>query len=117
MKIIYKITYPNWKIYIWKDLTNSINYFWSANRKLIEQDFNDEERKSFTITRDILWSSKNSLDKEVNEKEVEFIKKYSSNNPLIWYNQWPKFKETKYEKLLEEKLEEWNDKKHDNLFN
>lgn len=27
MKIIYKITYPNGKIYIGKDLTNSINYW------------------------------------------------------------------------------------------
>ncbi len=31
MKVIYKITYPNGKIYIGKDLTDSINYFGSAN--------------------------------------------------------------------------------------
>ena len=29
MKIIYKVTYPNGKIYIGKDLTDSINYFGS----------------------------------------------------------------------------------------
>jgi hypothetical protein len=27
MKVIYKITYPNGKIYIGKDLTGSLNYF------------------------------------------------------------------------------------------
>jgi hypothetical protein len=32
MKIIYKITYPNGKIYVGKDLTDSINYFGSAAR-------------------------------------------------------------------------------------
>lgn len=31
MKVVYKITYPNNKIYIGKDLTDSINYFGSAN--------------------------------------------------------------------------------------
>jgi hypothetical protein len=35
MKVIYMITYPNGKIYIGKDLTDSINYFGSANSKLI----------------------------------------------------------------------------------
>ena len=30
-KIIYKITYPNGKIYIGKDLTNSINYHKTQN--------------------------------------------------------------------------------------
>ncbi len=32
MKIIYKITYPNGKIYDGSDLTDSINYFGSASR-------------------------------------------------------------------------------------
>ncbi len=92
MKIIYKITYPNGKIYIGKDLTNSINYFGSANSKLIEKDFTNEERDDFTIRRQIIWKSELASDKEVNEKEVEFILKYNSNNPEIGYNQWPKFK-------------------------
>jgi hypothetical protein len=29
-KVVYKITYPNGKIYIGQDLTDSINYFGSA---------------------------------------------------------------------------------------
>ena len=50
MKVIYKISYPNGKIYIGKDLTDSINYFGSANSKLIEKDFTKEQRqKKFTI--------------------------------------------------------------------
>lgn len=31
MKLIYKITYPNGKIYIGKDLTYNINYFGIEN--------------------------------------------------------------------------------------
>ncbi len=32
MKVIYKITYPNGKIYIGKDLTNTLNYFYGNFR-------------------------------------------------------------------------------------
>ena len=92
MKVIYKITYPNNKIYIGKDLTDSINYFGSASSELIATDFTREERRVFTITKEILWESESASDKEVNQKEVEFIKKLDSNNPAIGYNQWPKYK-------------------------
>lgn len=91
MKWIYKITYPNGKIYIGKDLTGTFRYFGSPNSKLLEQDFTDEEKKDFTIRREILWQSKNSTDEEVNKKEVEFITKFQSNNPEIGYNRWPKY--------------------------
>lgn len=92
MKIIYKITYPNGKIYIGKDLTDNINYFGSANSKLIEQDFTREERRDFMIRKEIIWESEEATDNEVNKKEVEYIKMFESNNPDVGYNQWPKYK-------------------------
>lgn len=92
MKWIYKITYPNGKIYIGKDLTGSINYFGSADGSLIEKDFTLEQRQDFSIRREILFESETAFDSEINKKEIEFIKKYKSNNPAIGYNQWPKFK-------------------------
>lgn len=90
MKVIYKITYPNGKIYVGKDLTGTLNYFGSANSKLIERDFIQEQIHDFTIRKQILWESATATDKEVNLKEVEFIKELKSNNPSIGYNQWPK---------------------------
>jgi len=91
MNVIYKITYPNGKIYIGQDRTNSINYFGSADSNLIAADFTRKERQSFTITRDILWESETASQSEVTQKEVEFIKHFGSNDPAIGYNQWPKF--------------------------
>ncbi len=93
MKLIYKITYPNGKIYIGKDLTGTFRYFGSPNSKLLESDFSEEEKMDFTIRREILWQSDEATDKEVNKKEVELILKYESNNPQIGYNRTPKFKE------------------------
>lgn len=92
MKVIYKITYPNGKIYIGKDLTDSINYFGSADSKLIEKDYTREQRKDFSIRKEIIWESETANDQEVNQKEIDFITHYKSNDPAIGYNQWPKYK-------------------------
>lgn len=92
MKVIYKITYPNGKIYIGKDLTDSINYFGSANSRLIEKDFTREQRKDSTKWKEKLQELETATDEEVSRKEIEYIKYYNSNNPSIGYNQWPKFK-------------------------
>ena len=92
MKQVYKITYPNKKIYVGKDLTGTLNYFGSANSRDIEADFSAEEMRDFTIKKQIIWESETATDKEVNAKEVELILSHQSNNPLIGYNKWPKFK-------------------------
>ena len=92
MKWIYKITYPNEKIYVGKDLTGSITYFGSPNSKLVQQDFANFQTQSFSITRDILWQSDEATDQEVNQMEIHFIQKLHSNDPVVGYNQWPKFK-------------------------
>lgn len=89
MKVVYKITYPNGKIYIGKDLTNSINYFGSANSALIALDFTQEQRRDFTIRREILWESETATAAEVSRVEVEAIRVYRSNDPDIGYNRWP----------------------------
>jgi hypothetical protein len=93
-KVIYKITYPNGKIYVGKDLVDTLNYFGSADSKLIEKDFTREQRKDFTIRKEILFETENLTDREINKIEVDFIKQFQSNNPTIGYNQWPKFKDT-----------------------
>ena len=51
--VIYKITYPNGKIYVDQDRTDSINYFSSASSKLIAEDFTREQRQDFTIRKDL----------------------------------------------------------------
>ena len=91
MKVVYRITYPNGKIYIGKDLTDSITYFGSASDDLVARDFTREQRRDFTIRKQILWESESASDAEVNAKEVELIHDHRSNDPRIGYNRWPKF--------------------------
>ena len=50
MKVGYKITYPNDKIYVGKDLTDRISYFGSASDALIAKDYTREQRRDLTIS-------------------------------------------------------------------
>jgi hypothetical protein len=91
MNVIYRTTYPNGKIYIGQDRMNSTNYFGSV-QALIAQDFTSDQRRSFTVTRDILWENETASRSEVNRVEIEFILRYRSNDPSVGYNQSPLFK-------------------------
>lgn len=86
---IYKITYPNGKIYIGQDRTNDINYFGSAKSHLIEQDLH-EDRNELCIRKEIIYETENNSIKDLNKKEFELIRFYKSNHPAIGYNQRPK---------------------------
>jgi hypothetical protein len=93
MKVIYKITYPNGKIYIGQDITDTINYFGSPNSKLIEQDFTREQRQDFTIRKEILLEFPDTTDnREIFRREAALIIQYEANNPSKGYNRNPKFK-------------------------
>lgn len=92
LQIIYKITYPNGKIYVGQDRTNSINYFGSASHDLVGADFTPDQRRDFTVRREVLWESETATRAEITAMEVKLIRELGSNNPAIGYNQWPPFK-------------------------
>ena len=69
------------------DLTDTLNYFGSADSKLIERDFRREQRRDFTIRKEILWESDSASDAEVRRMEVEFIRQLRSNDLTIGYKQ------------------------------
>ena len=89
-KVVYKITYPNGKIYIGQDVTDSINYFGSASDQLIARDFTREQRRDFAVRKQILWESETATEAEVSAKEVELILANRANEPAIGYNQSPR---------------------------
>ena len=90
-KAIYKITYPNGKIYVGKDLTGTLTYFGSPDSSLIALDFPPEQRLDFSVRKEILWESVTATDSEVNQAEVRFIRALRSNDPTVGYNRWPRF--------------------------
>jgi hypothetical protein len=93
MKQVYKLTYPTGRIYIGKDSFGSARYMGSPDPDLINADFatlSDEQRRDYTIRKQILWESETATEAELSAKEVELIRKYRSNDPNIRYNRWPK---------------------------
>ncbi len=89
-KIIYKITYPNGKIYIGKDLTNTLTYFGSVNSEMVTQDFSEEQQRDFTVRKQVIFESDSA--EEINKLEAQLILEHDSNNPEVGYNKWPKFR-------------------------
>ena len=89
MKVIYRITYPNGKVYIGRDLTDDIDYFGSANCALIAADFTREQRRDFTVRREIIWESETATDSEVALMEARLIREHRSNDPAVGCNRWP----------------------------
>lgn len=91
-KVVYKVTYPNGKIYVGMDLTDTINYLGSVDTSLIAADFTRDQRRDFTVRKEILWESNTASDAEVRARELEFIRSLRANDPAIGYNRWPKFR-------------------------
>jgi len=92
MKVVYKITYPNKKIYVGQDTTDSyMTYFGSGDRDYIQKDFTPEEMKKFCICKEILWSSETATPEELKQQEDYYIETLGANDPSKGYNLRPKF--------------------------
>ena len=90
-KVVYRITYPNGKVYIGSDLTGTLTYFGSVDSRLVEADFTDSQRRDFTIRKEILWESDTATDPEVRRRERELILELRYHDPSVGYNRSPRF--------------------------
>lgn len=85
--IVYKITFPNGKIYVGKDIGepgHSLRYFGSWHNETVEADFTEQELRDFTLRKTVLFESGDK--NEVTLKESEYIRALQSNLPDIGYN-------------------------------
>lgn len=93
MKAIFKITWPNGKIYAGSDLIDSISYFGSPSEAAILADHPTPiSRRDISIRKEILYESDSATDTEIRKKEIEFILQLRANDPSIGYNGLPKFR-------------------------
>jgi hypothetical protein len=86
---IYKISYPNGKIYIGQDRTADINYFGSADSATIRADFRGRSWRDLTIRKEVLCVMRDCTIQEVNVKERAYIRRFKSNDPSVGYNRCP----------------------------
>ena len=93
MKQVYKVTYPNGKIYVGMDLTGTTLYLGSPDKAAVAADLGLEGSHDFelTIRKTILWESATAADAEVRRVEMEWILREQANDPRVGYNRWPRF--------------------------
>ena len=85
--VVYKITFPNGKIYVGKDIGepgHSLRYFGSWHNETVEADFATDDLRDFTVRKEILFESDDKA--LVSLKESELIRALKSNDPMIGYN-------------------------------
>jgi hypothetical protein len=91
-KQVYKITYPNGKIYIGSDLTGTLTYFGSPTaQERIRADLR-EHLHDLTARKEILWESETATKAETLAKEIQLIRESGANNPEVGYNLTPRWK-------------------------
>jgi hypothetical protein len=90
-KLVFKVTFPNGKIFVAQDLTDTISFFGHIDPELIAKDLSREQRRDFRIRKEILWESETASDEEVNSVEQAYIRTLGANDPSMGYNQSPKF--------------------------
>jgi hypothetical protein len=85
--VVYKITFPNGKIYVGKDIGepgHSLRYFGSWNNSTVEADFDTADLRDFTLRKEILFESSDKA--LVSKREGDFIRELRSNDPAVGYN-------------------------------
>lgn len=91
-KQVYKITYPNGKIYVGMDLTGTALYMGSpsAYKQIVADLELEPNRFELTLRKEILWESETATDAEVRRKEIEMILEAGANDPATGYNRLPR---------------------------
>ncbi len=66
----------------------------SPDPDLVNADFtnlSEDQRRDYTIRKEILWKSETATEAELSAKEVTMIRTHRSHDPSVGYNCWPKF--------------------------
>lgn len=66
-----------------------MTYSGSVDSRSVEADFTPEQRRDFTVRKEILWESDDPS--EINRMEVRLIRALLANDPAVGYNPWPPF--------------------------
>ncbi len=86
---VYRLTYPNGKIYIDQDLLDQITVVESVANEAFTRDFSPAQQHDFTVRKEILWESPDADHDEVTRVMIEWIERLRANEPDIGYNRWP----------------------------
>jgi hypothetical protein len=90
-KVVFKVTFPNGKIFVGQDSSDTIVFFGHVDAELVARDLSREQRRDFSIRKEVLWESDTATKEEIDNVEQAYIRTLGANDPSMGYNQWPKF--------------------------
>ena len=90
-KVVFKITFPNGKIFVGRDVTDTINFFGDVDADLVAKDLSSKQQRDFSIRKEILWESETATLEEVRTVEQAYIRTLGANDPAMGYNLRPEF--------------------------
>jgi hypothetical protein len=91
-KVVYRITYPNGKVYVGLDVTGTTLYFGSPRKAAVAADLTPEQRRDLTIREEVLWESEDATDAEARAMEARLIVEHGANDPARGYNLRPRYR-------------------------
>lgn len=91
-KQVYKITYPNGKIYVGLDVTGNLAYMGSPTVTDAMAAELAQWRTDLAVRKEILWECDDATDADARSKEREWIIRARANNPDIGYNLTPRYR-------------------------
>ena len=91
-KVVFKLTFPNGKIFVAKDLFDNTCNLGEVDSGLVARDFTRRQLSDFTLRKEILWESEDAPDDEVAAVEIAYIRALGANDPAMGYNRWPELK-------------------------
>ena len=52
----------------------------------------EQQRRDYTVRKQILWESDTASEEELSAMEIKYIREHRSNDPRIGYNRFPPYK-------------------------
>lgn len=86
MKQVFKLTFPNRKVFIGKDGRGSITCFEGYSREAVEADFRNVILPAFSITKEVLWESEKAGEEEMETVVERYVRMFRADDPQFGYN-------------------------------
>lgn len=92
LKVVYRVTHAIGNNCVGQDVTHSVICFCSASDALIAKDFSCEQRRDFTIRKELPWELATATAAEATQQEIECIVALRANEVELGWRQWLKLR-------------------------
>ena len=85
-RVVFKLTFPNGKIFVGSDLQDRVTYFGNVDPELVARDMTPRQRNDVVLRREVIWESDTATAEEVATVEAAYIRALGADDPAMGYN-------------------------------